>query len=418
MHIRQDILNALETGDFTGIPPQGYSRNMVKSYSRLLGLDAKKMTEMFLDSEYSYQIGQKRKTVQKITRENKKRVPETNLNERPANITPRQQLEYDRQNRLSRPDQTSPQNTGKISGLKPNRTLHTYDNKYHNTPRSRGSFDSDITTSGVSRSYRQTAKINKDFYEEPSARSARERLEARKRHDNTRQMPSSNPFDRAGRTNALKNRHSINRENSYRLTDEENPNSIHNGKPYNSGVNFMNIKNSPAVAGQSKLAIPVIAGIVVVLLILLICVFFFLNKQHENDKTDVSKLNVVGISDVENPDSDNNKDNKNENKPQLEEPKEVEFKYAVKQGQTAYIEIYEGSNKRATIAREVKSGETNSFKVTDKLLFKTTKPTNIDIFVNGETVAPQDANGKGVYVYTVDFNEYLKQWKAKHPNGR
>ena len=216
---------------------------------------------------------------------------------------------------------------------------------------------------------------------------AKNRLESRKRHNMT-------------------HRHKISRNDSYVLSDAENPNTL-SGAQKKQGYGFMNVyqKNGPNTSSalQSKLMIPIIAGAVVVLIIILICVFFFVGKQSENDKTDVSKLNVVGISDVENPEYSNDEGEEN----RTTEPKEVEFKYKVKDGFTVYMEIYEGSNSRPTLAREVKSGETNTFKVTSTLKFVTSKPEGVEIYVDNELVQPSDSKGLGVYNYTVDFNQWL-----------
>ena len=134
--------------------------------------------------------------------------------------------------------------------------------------------------------------------------------------------------------------------------------------------------------------------------------FFFVGKSQENDKTDVSNLNVVGISDVENQ-SNNNGEEDAQPTQQAEEPKEVEFKYKVKDGMTVYMEIYEGANTRPTLARELKPGETNSFKVTDTLKVVTSRPDGVELYVGDELVQPKDEKGKGVYTYTVDFNSWL-----------
>ena len=144
-----------------------------------------------------------------------------------------------------------------------------------------------------------------------------------------------------------------------------------------------------------------------VLIIVLILVFFFVGKKQENDKTDVSNLNVVGISDIENPNKEENEEGQAQ--VQAEEPKDVEFKYKVKDGMSVYMEIYENNGTRHTLAREVKSGETNVFKVTDTLKFVTSKPNGVEIYVANELVTPTDEKGNGVYNYTVDFKKYLAQ---------
>ena len=404
LHVRHDIVESLEAGDFSQIPPQGYSRNMVKSYARILGLDANKLTNMFLDSEYSYRIGKKREKVQQISDENKKHSPQFKKNYS-STMTPRQQIEHGFNN--------DPQDIPSDSFINKKRSFHQLDNGYRNTPRSRGSFNRDYDTNYNNNIYRNSTRLTNDLMSGNDSKSARERLEARKRQENSPGSRAHSPFNSGNRKSALKQRQSLSRSSSYNLTDEENPNFINNDSLKNnrSGFQLPNISKGPISTPQSKLAFPIIVAAVILLIVVLIIVFFIVGKQHENDKTDVSKLNVVGISDIENAEKNNSDSSNNKQKETKtsEEPKEAVFKYVVKDGQSVYMEIYENGNSRPTLAREVKSGETNTFNVTDKLKFITTKPSAVDIFVNNEAVSPQDTSSNGIYTYNLDFQEYLKQ---------
>lgn len=373
IHVREDILLAIEEGDFNKIPPQGYSRNMIKSYARLLGLDANKVTEMFLDAEYSYQIGKKRQSAQNITDENKKRVPKAPVISTRGYKTPRQQIEEAKLRKKESDVAGSVTNTNGV----PPRTMHVFGKRYKNTPRARR--DQDIAETPAYKA------ANRDLLYGDNYNSAKDRLASRQRRNLTK-------------------RQSYSRKDSYTLNKDENPNSVGQKKQRKPNYGFMagfyghNTGNNSAA--QNRMLIPIVAGAVVVLIILLILIFFFVGKANENDKTDVSKLNVVGISDVENPNT--NEESNEEETTNI--PKEVEFKYKVKDGMTVYMEIYEGSNSRPTLAREVKSGETNTFKVTDTLKVVTSKPEGVELYVGDELVQPVDNKGSGVYTYTVDFN--------------
>jgi cytoskeletal protein RodZ len=48
LRIRPSIIESLEAGDFNHMPLKGYSRNMVSSYARFLGLSSTELTEQFL----------------------------------------------------------------------------------------------------------------------------------------------------------------------------------------------------------------------------------------------------------------------------------------------------------------------------------------------------------------------------------
>ena len=56
LRIRPDILRAIEAGDFSAMPPRGYTRNMVNAYARLLGLNPTEIVNMYLDEAYADQV--------------------------------------------------------------------------------------------------------------------------------------------------------------------------------------------------------------------------------------------------------------------------------------------------------------------------------------------------------------------------
>ena len=63
LRIRQDIIVAIENGDFSRMPSRGYARNMIIAYARLVGLDPQEVSRMYLDQEYAHQIEQAHRTV-------------------------------------------------------------------------------------------------------------------------------------------------------------------------------------------------------------------------------------------------------------------------------------------------------------------------------------------------------------------
>lgn len=63
LRIRQDIIVAIENGDFSRMPSRGYARNMIIAYARLVGLDPQEVSRMYLDQEYAHQIEQAHRNV-------------------------------------------------------------------------------------------------------------------------------------------------------------------------------------------------------------------------------------------------------------------------------------------------------------------------------------------------------------------
>ncbi|MCF0104908.1 MAG: helix-turn-helix domain-containing protein [Eggerthellaceae bacterium] len=54
LKIRADIVNTLEEGDFEHLPSTGFTRNMVFSYARFLGLDGAALSQQYLSESNAY----------------------------------------------------------------------------------------------------------------------------------------------------------------------------------------------------------------------------------------------------------------------------------------------------------------------------------------------------------------------------
>ena len=65
LRIRPDILKAIEAADFQKMPPRGYTRNMITSYARLVGLDPVEVSSMYLDEVHAFETGRARSGVER-----------------------------------------------------------------------------------------------------------------------------------------------------------------------------------------------------------------------------------------------------------------------------------------------------------------------------------------------------------------
>lgn len=69
LKLKEQVLIALEEGDFESIPKSGYAQGMVSSYARYLGLDPREMVDLFTEDLEDYEAAQgKRKRGKKQTR--------------------------------------------------------------------------------------------------------------------------------------------------------------------------------------------------------------------------------------------------------------------------------------------------------------------------------------------------------------
>ena len=64
LHIRPDILKAIENADFDRMPAAGYTKNMIRAFARQVGLNEHQIVNMYLDDldafEYGYPVRESR----------------------------------------------------------------------------------------------------------------------------------------------------------------------------------------------------------------------------------------------------------------------------------------------------------------------------------------------------------------------
>ena len=63
LRIRPDILESIEAGDLSNMPPRGYSRNMINAYARYLGLNPTNLVDAYLSQQYQDQVERARKNI-------------------------------------------------------------------------------------------------------------------------------------------------------------------------------------------------------------------------------------------------------------------------------------------------------------------------------------------------------------------
>lgn len=60
LRIREDILAAIESGDFTRMPARGHAKSMIAAYARLVGVNPADMVRMYSDELYAFEVGRVR----------------------------------------------------------------------------------------------------------------------------------------------------------------------------------------------------------------------------------------------------------------------------------------------------------------------------------------------------------------------
>ena len=148
----------------------------------------------------------------------------------------------------------------------------------------------------------------------------------------------------------------------------------------------------------------VVAGVVLIILIIVLSIVI---GSRGNAQTDVSTLPVTGISDTTTEEDE-------EVTPVKEvAPTSVTVKYDVKNGQSAYVEIFVDDGDAQPLMLTGPTSQTVD--VTGKWTIATWAKDAITLTVDGEKVDMQTSQDHGgMYAYTVDFNKVLDEWNATH----
>ncbi len=92
-------------------------------------------------------------------------------------------------------------------------------------------------------------------------------------------------------------------------------------------------------------------------------------------------------------------------------PTAAVFTYEVADGEDCYLEIYLDGSSTPTVAGTYTGPKRGTYDVTGALSFVTSRPGAVTLKVDGKAVELQDDNNDGVYVYNMDFSEILAAWK-------
>lgn len=354
LHIRPDILQAIENSDFDRMPARGYSKNMVRAYARALKLNEQDITNMFLDEMHEYEVGAPR---------------------RPSG----QRGSYGAgQSGARRQDARSYES----SDRRANGSQREGRGRSSRTGRELVSSES----ANRSRSTRQDASSSRSQQRSRSSQAQR-------------QDPGIGERMMGGLGSVVG---SITQGRSRQ--DGRVP------------KNFSTIGSTPPYArnsstgtqgGLAGMNLPMVLAIVAAIIVLLIVVVVISNgsKQAQEDVPDIP---ISGLTDTSSP----------EDSPEATSldsaPEFAEFSYAVEDGGESWIEIYEDGSDVASFADVVTGPAEETFEVRDKLTIQTGNPSVVTLTLDGEEVEFEKKANSAVYYYTVDFEEILDQWNIDH----
>lgn len=386
LHVRPDILAAIENCDFDRMPARGYAKNMIRAYARALGLDERLITELYLEEVNAYELG-----------------PLYGGSSRSRGL---------QQSRSLRGDRTAPPSASRSRSVRDDRRGDAYPRR----PR--------FVDPGI-----EPERARRDDFDDRAARSRSRELPPRRDHADEGPARGGSRQRRSGQGPAAP-RNGRQGQRGARPKGPSVPNlgsvlpSFGGGRSRQDGRvrrSYDTVGSTPpyARAAQSQgqrsggiagMNLTMLLGIVAALIVAVILIVVFVNggKQATNE---VPNIPISGLTDTSSP----------EDQDQVSgvevAPKNAQVTYNVPAGQSAWIEIYKAGSDTPEKAEVVDGPASETFGVTDSIKILTANPSGVSVSVNGKEAELTKEEGSSNYSITVDFAEMLRQWYAEHQSG-
>lgn len=360
LHIRPDILMAIEQSDFDRMPARGYSKNMVRAYARALHLDEREITDMFLEQAHMHDTGESRRSAGSYSSRS------TSRNRGYSSDLPSRS--YSRRDRAPRDSYSS------------SRSLDL-DSDYRSGTRRR----SDYSQDSRSRSY------GRDQGGSSASRSL----------DRDRSSSRGAGISAGGFLQSLASRGSRQETKVGRSFD-----TIGANPPY--------ARNNVA-GGSNSLAgmnLPLLLVIVAAVIVLIIVVVVVTNGSHQAVQQ-VPDIPISGLTDTSGTSDESSAASSDDDlisPSSVVLPESVEVVFEVADGQESWMEVYEDGSSNPTLAEVVQGPYSKAYDVDKTIRIRTANPSAVSVTVDGEKVQ-LTSEGNGYHSYSFDFKDYLSKWK-------
>lgn len=380
IRIRPDILERIEASDLDGMPPRGYSRNMINAYARYLGLNPTEVVKMYLDAQYRSQVEKAREQI------------------KPTGFD----MSAGRRRGHNRETVSASESRAHLSstaGSSSRRGLPSTDDEFFG-----GASPTSIPPAATTRRIGAVHVGSYNAYGQGLSQRAAARAAGE-----TRVM---DPID--DRHSA----HSTHRARRSALSEE------HYGNLYAAPSN-LGVRNHGS--GLRDKLLFFIAGIVILLLVVVIVVMVNgMNRAATTESTN-QPMNITGMPGSENTqenDSSSGSDSTSDQasqQTQQSEPEEVAptkttIEYEVADGQTPYIEIWEGED-NCIFAGDVTGPAKESYDVTGQFQIVSSPYEGLTVTQDGKKVNIEDNVSSGIFRYSVDFQDVLDAWNEEHKSS-
>lgn len=180
-------------------------------------------------------------------------------------------------------------------------------------------------------------------------------------------------------------------------------------------TNLVQGRQAPGIAANIGSYLPlIIVGAIIVGLLVLVIVLAFGNRAAP--ESDVPTVPISGMQNPAGTDTGAANEGAGDATAPTQQPvapTSAKFSYNVPEGSSVYIEVVQDG--KTVEAGDVTGPKTADFDVTGTLKFVLSGDDEdiaaVKLTLDGEEVKAEDQNGRGVYTYTVNFEDVLNDWK-------
>lgn len=402
IRIRPDILECIEDSDLASMPPRGYSRNMINAYARYLGLNPTEIVKMYLDAQHEFQLESARSSI------------------RPSGIN----MDSGRTRRERRAEADT-------VGVGPSRASHrngAFDELFPSYDEAGGrAYGGGGYGSSGAGAYASRAHVgsSRDALAEDPLRGA-----SFGSADSTRRIGSVHVGSYNGYGDGLSRwqARSVQDAGSTRaMAPVRERRSVRASSGRMDGIYAGASSSAGGFLDGWRDRLPfIVAGVAILLLIVLVAVVvrsLGAPAQPEQQTT----MNITGLPEAAS--SSDSSDSSSASTasssdaatkpsaPAEAAPTKTTIEFSVADGQTAYVEVYEGTTLSdggaPTLAQTLTGPYSSTYDVDSVLQFTTTNPDAITLTQDGKKVSFEE-NASGVYTVTFKFADVLAAWNEAH----
>ena len=471
LRIRPDILECIEAGDLSNMPPRGYSRNMINAYARYLGLNATKLVDQYLSQQYQEQVERARKNIRPTGfdmpsgRRHHGLREEIHADERSrarAAAADRVSKDDALSNEYAAIEAESSRNRARRLGLDSQRSSRSSrSGGASSRPSQSRSFGGSSFDTGLfddidrgSAESRELSSAERAIAQRPPSTSHNRRAGAvhvgsynaygQGLYNHTRQQVAGESAERTRRLDDAPARPSSRRSNPaaagstrrLRRSEEEEKDTYMPRQSRRSALpeeHSISVYAAPSNLGTNKSGLSdklpfLIAGIIILLLVVVIA--FLANgvgSKAASSAQQSTPMKITGLPETSSSSNSSSSSSSGSESSETQAAKETTSKktetaptkavvaYSVAKGETPYVEIYEGDT--CLVAENLSGGSSDSYDVTDSLTIVASPYDGLTVTVDGQAVDLSQYVTNGILRYEVNFNDILAAWNEAHPDA-